>query len=85
MIVCLRAAVCFLLLAVRVMFAGVCSSFAVRRLLFVVCWLFLVSVGCLLFWFLWRVVCGSSLVAVCCSLMVCCSLLCAVGCDVFEC
>ena len=49
MIVCLRAVVGCVLLAVRVMFAGACSSFAVRRLLFVVCWL--------LCWCLWVVCC----------------------------
>ena len=52
MIACLHDVVCCVLLVVRVMFAGVCSSFAVRRLLFVVCWL--------LFWCLWVVCCCGS-------------------------
>ena len=61
MFVCLRAIVCCLLLVVRVMFAGACSSFAVRRLLFVVCLLLLGVCG------LFVVV-----VLVACSLLVAC-------------
>ena len=62
MFACLRAVICCLLFPVRVIFAGVCSSVAVRRLLSVVCWLF---VG----------VCGLFVVLVlvaCCLLFVAC-------------